>query len=176
LFALFLTPGGKTIVGGLLGGWLAVEIVKKITGLRSRTGDLFVVPLCAGIAVGRIGCFVAGLGDDTYGKPTHLPWAVDFGDGIGRHPAQVYEILFLTLLAFALSRPLRLPAGMRFRIFMASYLAWRMGIDFIKPQPLIAGMNVIQWLCACALAALAISFFDDLRSSRRKVVRDAAVA
>ncbi|GAC1417433.1 MAG: hypothetical protein NVSMB62_08140 [Acidobacteriaceae bacterium] len=63
----FLLPGGKTIVGGLLGGWLAVELVKLAIGVRSRTGDLFAVPLCVGIAIGRVGCFLAGLADDTYG-------------------------------------------------------------------------------------------------------------
>jgi phosphatidylglycerol---prolipoprotein diacylglyceryl transferase len=36
-----LAPGGKTIVGGLLGGWLAVELAKLTAGLKSRTGDLF---------------------------------------------------------------------------------------------------------------------------------------
>jgi phosphatidylglycerol:prolipoprotein diacylglycerol transferase len=176
LFSLLLSPGGKTIVGGLLGGWFAVELVKLITGLRSRTGDLFVLPLCAGIAVGRIGCFIAGLADDTYGRPTHLPWAVDFGDGIGRHPVQIYEILFLAILGFALSRSFRLPSGSRFRIFLAAYLAWRIAIDFIKPQPLIAGMNVIQWACASGLLVLAVLFFMDIRSGHRKVVQDAAMA
>src|SRR5580693_9328894 len=61
LMALVLAHGGKTIVGGLLGGWIGVEVAKRINGIRRRTGDLFVVPLCVGIAVGRIGCFVAGL-------------------------------------------------------------------------------------------------------------------
>ena len=69
-----LFPGGKTIVGGLLGGWLAVEIAKRFKHIHSRTGDLFVVPLCIGIAIGRIGCFLAGLADDTFGTSTHLPW------------------------------------------------------------------------------------------------------
>jgi phosphatidylglycerol:prolipoprotein diacylglycerol transferase len=82
----FLQPGGKTIVGGLLGGWIAVEGTKRFRNIHSRTGDLFVVPLCLGIAVGRIGCFLAGLADDTYGTPTTLPWGIDFGDGIPRHP------------------------------------------------------------------------------------------
>src|SRR5580698_3003426 len=95
MMELLLSPGGKTIVGGLLGGWLAVELVKKLMDIRRRTGDLFVIPLCIGIAVGRIGCLLAGLADDTYGKPTSLPWAVNFGDGVGRHPTQLYEILFL---------------------------------------------------------------------------------
>ena len=155
LFALIISPGGKTIVGGLLGGWLGVEIVKRASGIRRRTGDLFALPLCVGIAVGRIGCFLAGLADDTYGKPTSLPWAVDFGDGVGRHPVQLYEIVFLALLGLALSRPRKLPEGARFRIFLAGYLAWRLVIDFFKPQPLVAGMNVIQWACVAGLLAMA---------------------
>ena len=154
LLALAISPGGKTIVGGLLGGWLGVEIVKRASGIRRRTGDLFALPLCVGIAVGRVGCFIAGLADDTYGKPTSLPWAVDFGDGIGRHPVQLYEILFLVLLGILLSRPWRLAEGARFRIFLAGYLAWRLVIDFFKPQPLIAGMNLIQWACVAGLIAL----------------------
>jgi prolipoprotein diacylglyceryltransferase len=159
--ALLLSPGGKTIVGGLLGGWLAVELVKRFSGIRSRTGDLFALPLCVGIAVGRIGCFLAGLADDTYGKPTNLPWAINFGDGIGRHPVQLYEIVFLALLGVAISRPTRLPQGARFRIFLAGYLAWRLGIDFLKPQPLVAGMNVIQLACIAGLLALGTAFLRD---------------
>jgi len=155
---LLVAPGGKTIVGGLLGGWLAVEIVKKLAGIRRRTGDLFALPLCVGIAVGRIGCFVAGLADDTYGKPTRLPWAVNLGDGIGRNPVQIYEILFLVLLGIAVSIRRPLPEGARFRIFMAGYLSWRIAIDFFKPQPLIAGMNLIQWSCLVGIAALALDW------------------
>jgi phosphatidylglycerol:prolipoprotein diacylglycerol transferase len=158
LLRLLVAPGGKTIVGGLLGGWLAVEIAKKLTGIRRRTGDLFAVPLCVGIAVGRIGCFVAGLADDTYGKPTRLPWAVNLGDGIGRHPVQIYEILFLALLTIFLSRPVEWPEGARFRIFMAGYLSWRVVIDFLKPQPLAAGMNVIQWSCLVGIASLVLDW------------------
>lgn len=174
--SMLIAPGGKTIVGGLLGGWLAVELVKRLTGLRTSTGDLLVLPLCLGIAVGRIGCLVAGLADDTFGKPTHLPWAFDFGDGIGRHPTQLYEILFLLALAALLSRPWNLPPGARFRIFLAAYLAWRLLIDFLKPQPLILGMNCIQWACAAGLVALAISAFSTLRESRRKFAPHVTIA
>lgn len=91
---VLMPGGGKTIVGGLLGSWFAVELGKKLEGITTRTGDLFAIPLCIGIAVGRVGCLLAGLADDTYGKPTSLLWAVDFGDGIARHPTQAYEILF----------------------------------------------------------------------------------
>lgn len=174
LFALLFASGGKTIVGGLLGGWLAVELAKRVAGIRSRTGDLFVLPLCTGIAVGRVGCFLAGLADDTYGKPTTLPWAVNFGDGIGRHPTQLYEIVFLVLLGLILSRPWRLAEGARFRIFLAAYLAWRIAIDFLKPQPLVAGMNVIQWACVAGLGALGISFLLDRRIQREEVYEQTA--
>ena len=164
-----VVPGGKTIVGGLLGGWLAVEIVKRIAGIRSRTGDLFAVPLCVGIAIGRVGCFLAGLADDTYGKPTTLPWGVNFGDGIPRHPTQVYEILFLGGLGFVLylwnSRAHE--KGSIFRAFMAAYLLWRLLIDFIKPQPLIYRLSLIQWACIVGLLALAVSDFGAMR--RRSV-------
>lgn len=154
---VLVSPGGKTIVGGLLGGWIGVELIKRLAHIHGRTGDLFALPLCIGIAIGRIGCFVAGLADDTFGKPTALPWAVDFGDGIGRHPTQLYEILFLLCLAAFLLWSARYPwpEGDRFRIFLAAYLCWRFIVDFLKPQPLLAGLNLIQWACLAGILTLA---------------------
>src|SRR6201999_2912276 len=101
--------GGKTIVGGLIGGLLTVEYAKKKMGFAGRTGDLFALPLCVGIAVGRIGCFLAGLNDYTYGSVTSLPWGIDFGDGMKRHPAQLYEIIFLVCLGLFLFARMRKP-------------------------------------------------------------------
>src|SRR4051812_2815563 len=101
--------GGKTIIGGLLGGWIAVELMKKYVGIAESTGDLFAVPLAVGIAVGRIGCFLSGLSDKTYGTATNLPWGVDFGDGVRRHPTQLYESIFLIAMAIALYK--LLPVG-----------------------------------------------------------------
>jgi hypothetical protein len=72
--------------------------MKRYIGLRQSTGDLYAIPLALGIAIGRIGCFLTGLSDNTYGTPTNLPWAINFGDGIPRHPTQLYEIAFLLLL------------------------------------------------------------------------------
>ena len=57
--------GGKTIVGGLLGGWIGIEIAKKLSGVTISTGDVFVFPLIMGMSVGRIGCFLTGLEDNT---------------------------------------------------------------------------------------------------------------
>jgi len=74
--------GGKTIVGALIFGLLTVEFVKRYIGLNQSTGDLYAIPLSLGIAIGRIGCFLTGLSDNTYGIPTSLPWGINFGDGI----------------------------------------------------------------------------------------------
>lgn len=169
----FLPGDGKTIVGGLLGGWFAVEVVKWIGGIRTRTGDLFALPLCVGISVGRIGCLAAGLADDTYGKPTTLPWAVDFGDGVPRHPTQAYEIVFLLLLGCVLWRWSRRPHrnGALFRGFLASYLVWRFCVDFLKPQPVLEGVNMIQWACLAGLIALG---FDVGRPASRERLQDAS--
>lgn len=155
----FLAPGGKTIVGGLLGGWISVEAAKIVLKIKTRTGDLFAIPLCVGIAIGRVGCFFAGLPDDTYGTATKLPWGVNFGDGIRRHPTQLYEVIFLVALAMFLGWSARKPhaEGSLFRIFLGSYLAWRVFIDMFKPQPVVGMLNMIQWASIIGLIALGIA-------------------
>jgi prolipoprotein diacylglyceryltransferase len=149
-----LLLSGKTIVGGLLGGLGAVELVKWRIGERTPTGDLYVFPLIVGIAVGRVGCFLTGLADDTYGVATTLPWGVDLGDGVARHPTQLYEIVFLALLAAALAWRARrpYPRGDLFKGFMAAYLAWRLVIDFLKPAHVtVLGLSPIQLACVAGL-------------------------
>ena len=89
---------GKTVVGALVFGLISVELIKRYIGVRQSTGDLYAIPLALGIAIGRIGCFLTGLSDNTYGTSTTLPWAINFGDGIPRHPTQLYEIAFLLFL------------------------------------------------------------------------------
>lgn len=127
---------GKTIVGGLVGGWIGVEIAKKRLGVRYATGDAYVFPLIVGMAIGRVGCFLDGLEDQTYGVATTLPWGVDFGDGVMRHPAQLYEIAFLVGLgAWLLLRIRRpFPNGYIFRFFIFGYFVFRFLIEFVKPR------------------------------------------
>jgi phosphatidylglycerol---prolipoprotein diacylglyceryl transferase len=144
---------GKTIVGGLAGGLIAVELVKKRFGVTSATGDLFAIPLAAGIAIGRIGCFLTGLADQTYGNATSLPWGMDFGDGVARHPTQLYEIGFLTVLVLGLLAFWRQPhaQGDVFKVFMISYMGWRFLIDFVKPANRVLGISAIQIVCLLIL-------------------------
>jgi phosphatidylglycerol:prolipoprotein diacylglycerol transferase len=149
----FYLMGGKTIVGGLIGGLIAVEWIKLRLGVERRTGDLFAAPLAVGIAVGRVGCFLSGLDDDTYGAETGLPWAVNFGDGVMRHPVQLYEVSGLALLALWLLRvaKVRHREGDMFKTFMVGYLGFRLIVDFLKPGIPLAGLTGIQWACLLVL-------------------------
>jgi prolipoprotein diacylglyceryltransferase len=160
--------GGKTVVGALAGGWLAVEAAKRVLGVTTRTGDLFAIPLASAIAIGRVGCFLTGPADHTTGLPARVPWAVDFGDGVPRHPAQLYEIAFLSVLVVALAAWRRRGAakGDLFRGFVAAYFAFRLGIDFLKPAACRGlELSAIQWTCVAALVVLGP---DMLRWTRRK--------
>lgn len=146
--------GGKTIVGALIGGLFAVEIAKRLLGITRRTGDLFAVPLCVGIAVGRIGCFLTGVEDHTAGVATTLPWGVNFGDGIARHPTQLYEVIFAAVLGIFLWRRMQRPftAGDVFKMFMVAYFTFRLACDFVKPEVRVfLGMSSIQWACVAML-------------------------
>lgn len=151
---LLLFVQGKTVVGALLGGLVGVEITKKLIGVRQSTGDVFVYPLIVGTAIGRVGCFLSGLSDRTYGIATALPWGIDFGDGIRRHPTQLYEIGFLLLLLGFLRWRSRysLESGDLFKFYMIGYLSFRLLIDGIKPDfhPLL-GLSAIQIACLLGL-------------------------
>jgi phosphatidylglycerol---prolipoprotein diacylglyceryl transferase len=145
---------GKTIVGALIGALVAVELAKQILGITRRTGDLFAVPLCVGIAIGRIGCFLTGLEDHTAGTATSLPWGVNFGDGIHRHPTQLYEVLFALALGGYLWRRMHRPVfpGDIFKMFMVAYFAFRLACDFLKPGVReFLGMSSIQLACVAML-------------------------
>jgi phosphatidylglycerol---prolipoprotein diacylglyceryl transferase len=148
--------GGQSMVGGLLGGLIGVEIAKKLNGITRSTGDAFVFPVLLGLAIGRVGCFLAGLEDGTYGVATDLPWGIDFGDGIRRHPTQLYEIAFAGLLAWALARwrdRLADRPGLLFKFMLVAYLVWRLAIDTLKPVPYVypLGLSGIQWVCLIGL-------------------------
>src|SRR5207244_3785073 len=99
---------GKTITTGLIGAYLAVELMKLALGVRVKTGDTFALPLALAMAVGRLGCFFNGC---CYGTPTDLPWAVPFavdGQVVLCHPTQIYESLFHVFMVGGLLLMLRL--------------------------------------------------------------------
>ncbi|MCC8407352.1 prolipoprotein diacylglyceryl transferase [Mucilaginibacter sp. UR6-1] len=149
--SLYNFMANKTIVGGLLGGLIGVEQVKKAIGVKASSGDLMVYPLIVAMIIGRTGCFFAGLEDGTYGVASTLPWAINFGDGVYRHPTNLYEILFWLMLLIALlslNKKYTFADGARFKMFMVSYLLFRFFIEFIKPAYFFSfGLSVIQLVC-----------------------------
>jgi prolipoprotein diacylglyceryltransferase len=166
--------GGKTIVGGLLGGWAGVELAKKICRITRSTGDAFVWPLAVGTAIGRVGCFLTGLDDRTFGIATTLRWGVDFGDGVSRHPTQLYESGFVLLLAATISLGTHgrtLPSGARFRFYFIGYFAFRFFVEFIKPRKtLLLGLSAIQLasLVGIVVALISLRRFVTIEIVNRK--------
>ena len=158
-----------SIAGALAGAIVAVEIYKWARGIHGSTGAIWVGPLALGIAIGRWGCLLAGLPDETFGTPTNLPWGVDLGDGIARHPVQLYESLamlgFLGVYLLALARRVDWTRGRAFYIFVFFYAAQRFVWEFFKPYPdLLGPLNLFQ-LLAFAMMLYALVFDARVRGN-----------
>ncbi|MEE4001641.1 prolipoprotein diacylglyceryl transferase family protein [Tenacibaculum sp. FZY0031] len=141
----------KTIMGGLFGGLIGVELAKKIIGETKSSGDLFVFPIIAGIFIGRIGCFLSGINEFTYGVETKFFLGMDLGDGVLRHPVALYELVFLIMLFISLKylqKEYVLQSGELFKVFMLAYFGFRFCIEFLKPNTFfVLGLSTIQILC-----------------------------
>lgn len=147
-------PGiGRSIVGALSGAIAAIEIFKWMRGIKGSTGLIFVPAFATSVTVGRWGCFLSGLQDQTYGTATALPWGHDFGDAIFRHPVQLYESFAMAaFLAAALAFiGLRQPFFMRrgFYLLVLFYATQRFLWEFLKPYGTVLGpFNLFHFLCA----------------------------
>lgn len=145
----------KTVVGGFLGGLFGVEAIKKAIGEKQSSGDLFVFPMLLALIIGRIGCFSMGVYEETYGTVTSLPWGMNLGDGLQRHPVSLYEIVFLIALwvgLVQLEKRQKLNNGARFKLFMIAYLLFRLLLDIIKPHYYsFIPLSVIQLTCTGGL-------------------------
>lgn len=149
--ALVSVLSGRTIIGGLIGGFAATWGGKKLFGIKDRLGNQIAIPVAAGMAVGRIGCLLRGC---CYGEATTLPWGVDFGDHVLRHPTQAYEIVFDVMLVLYLVWRKRqgVQAGELFKVLLNSYLSFRLVLEFIRVEPVMWwGLTGFQWLCLVSL-------------------------
>lgn len=141
----------KSIMGGLFGGMIGVEVAKKIINEKHSSGDLFTYPIIIGIIIGRVGCFLSGVNEFTYGMETNAFTGMDLGDGKLRHPTSLYEIIFLIILFLLLKKIhsfTQRENGLLFKIFMITYFGFRFFIEFLKPNVFfVLGLSSIQWLC-----------------------------
>jgi prolipoprotein diacylglyceryltransferase len=147
-------PGfGRSIVGALAGAIGTIELFKWQKGIGGSTGLIFVPAFATSVIIGRIGCFLSGMEDNTFGLPTTLPWGQDFGDGILRHPVQLYEsismLFFLAVALILLARRQAFFMRNGFYLMVLFYSGQRFVWEFLKPYGALAGpFNLFHFICA----------------------------
>jgi phosphatidylglycerol:prolipoprotein diacylglycerol transferase len=147
-------PGvGRSILGAMAGAIAAIETFKWWTGIKGSTGIVFVPAFATSVAVGRIGCYLTGIEDNTHGILTTVPWAHDFGDGILRHPVQLYEsasmAAFLVYALIMLRRRDRFFLANGFYLLTGWYAGQRFVWEWLKPYGTVLGpFNVFHLVCA----------------------------
>lgn len=150
-----LPLGGRTVLGGMLGGWIAVELGKRAFGITRPTGDAFALPLAIALGFGRMGCWSAGCCAGRACEPSVFA-SVDAA-GTPRVPVQLIEVLFHAVCAagLAIATRRRWLSGRRLAAYVTAYAIARFTLEFWRLQPtVIAGLTYHQ-LLSLALAVLA---------------------
>jgi phosphatidylglycerol:prolipoprotein diacylglycerol transferase len=176
--AAALSSHGFTYLGGLAAGGGALLAVAK--ALRLRVGvalDLGAVGAAVGLAIGRIGCLLAGC---CWGKPTLFPLALVFRDfrspvrpiGVPLHATQVYEslgafVLFGGLVLWSMRR--RPAPGAITVAFIIAYGALRFGLEFLRADPrgaYLGGLSPPQVECLSMITIAGVIAFLRARAAR----------
>lgn len=155
----------KSIVGALLGGMLGVMVVKRITGIKLRMGNIIAPSAALGIAIGRFGCFFGGC---CYGIPA--AWGFDFGDGQLRLPTQLFEVAFHSfafVIMLCIKNRIKTP-GMLFKVYVLVYFIFRFFMEFIRETPpLWMGMTIYQIICLSGSAYMLLVILKMKRGGRQ---------
>jgi len=147
---------GKSILGALFGATFMVEAYKLRRGQVSSTGYIYVIPFTLCVMVGRLGCFLSGTMDFTHGIETAMPWGWDYGDGVIRHPVQLYEsfsmFVFFGVSLILLARFKSFFVRYGYYLCVGFYAAQRFAWEFFKPYGDVAlHLNLFQLLCLCLI-------------------------
>jgi phosphatidylglycerol:prolipoprotein diacylglycerol transferase len=140
----FLRSGGVFYGGFIAATATAFVLVRRYRLPWWKTADAFAPAVALGQSIGRQGCFAAGC---CWGKPTTLPWGVQFSErghevtgvpvGIDLHPTQLYES-FAALAVFALLVWLHRRKkfdGQIVLLYGALYAALRFTVEFFRDDP-----------------------------------------
>jgi phosphatidylglycerol---prolipoprotein diacylglyceryl transferase len=154
-----LSSSGWVWYGGLVGGAVGVLWLARRVGMPAAVaGDIMAPALAIGLAVGRIGCQLAGDGD--YGVPTDLPWGMSYPDGVVPttervHPAPLYELVLYTAIFFTLwrQRGRGLPPGHLLGQYLVYSGAARFAVEFVRRNPgWLLGLTTAQWFSVASIA------------------------
>jgi phosphatidylglycerol---prolipoprotein diacylglyceryl transferase len=141
---IYILLSGKSIIGALPGGWVGVELAKKLMGYRVITGDRFATILPISLILGRIGCLHAGC-------------CQGIACSFGKWPSVQVEIGFqiLAFLCLWIMRKKSILPGQHFHLYLIAYGMFRYFHEFLRVTPkFFLGLSGYQ-LIAMALAAAA---------------------
>jgi phosphatidylglycerol:prolipoprotein diacylglycerol transferase len=169
--------GGMSWHGGILGMILGTALIAKRTGARfADLLDVFAPAMMAGLAVGRIGCFLNGC---CYGRVSDVPWACPLpheatGVLLYRHPAPLYEMaaafaMFGILLVWLRHRRFH---GEVFLGFLLLYSSVRFGVEFFREGKLLAGGLSLAQYVSLGLMALGTSIILFKRANAAETGHD----
>jgi len=148
-----LLLSGRSIAGALLLGFVAAEVAKPLMGYKLPPNDRFAAILPFSLGIGRIGCLIAGC---CRGVPYDGPFAITYADGIPRHPAPVYEMVFDIAMGFVLLALMRrgLLFGRLFALYLVAYGVFRFFSEFLREtaKP-FAGLSAYQWMAIAMVVA-----------------------
>jgi phosphatidylglycerol:prolipoprotein diacylglycerol transferase len=156
---LLFSRGGLSWFGGLIGGvgtglWvLRRRRIPIVSALAAATPAL-----AAGHAIGRVGCFLVG---DDYGRPSDLPWAVAFPEGLPPtavpvHPTQLYEAIALAMLALIVIqwRRKNVPDEVVLGRYFVLAGSTRFAIEFIRVNARVLGPLTLAHLISLTLVMI----------------------
>jgi len=143
---LMVWKGGMSVHGGIIGLIIANYLFckKKKIGFY-ELADLVAIPGVFILAVGRIANFINA---ELVGTVSNLPWCVDFGDKVCRHPVQIYSFLKRTLIGVVLvfvNKGEHKP-GFIFWLFIGLMGLGRLLIDFVREDARWSGLSLGQYL------------------------------
>lgn len=176
----YIWDKGLSLWGGISGLIIAMFLIcKKSTDQNFfKWLDVIIPSIIIGLAIVHTGTFFDGM---AYGKPTGLPWGVNFANpavkyAVPIHPTQIYAFIYSTIIVSGLTilsqteRIKRIePAGFIGLLGAIAYLFFRFLEEFLRGDDtyLLLGIRVPQIIIFLLLAAVSVIFY--LRYYHKKI-------
>jgi phosphatidylglycerol:prolipoprotein diacylglycerol transferase len=174
-FTEVIERSGKSILGALAGGYLAIVLLKRWFGYTRSTGDAYLLAIPVATAIGRVGCFLSEL---PLGTPTSLPWGMTVsaeaaaafarcpGCDVAMHPSMLYEIAFnVVAIAVILRYRNRVPVqGDGLKLYLLAAGVFRFLVEFVRGnEPQALGLTGPQWVLIPLVGLLVLHFVRQVR-------------